>query len=161
MSLQTDQNQSVTTQAQHILSSILGTFNVPFVDRGDGNIIRFGAFEHKENALTVNNDGAELTLGLRDPERILGTNFWHVVEQYKTMEPSHQKAFESYWNSVVRKSLKCSSLRLVGYEQDPSNLQIVFDLANDDGSTYRAIQAVMAITHLELKGEDRPKVTLH
>lgn len=161
MSLQPAQSQSVTVQAQQVLNSILGTFDVPYVDRGDGQTIRFGAFEHKENVLTVNNDQATLVLDLRDPERLLGTNFWHVVERYQTMEPLHQQAFENYWNKVVRNSLQCAHLRLTGYQENSSQIQIVFDLTQNDEHTVRAIQTVMALTHLELKGEQRPKVTVH
>ncbi len=161
MSLNKELPDSVAEKAQYILNTILRTFDIPFLDRNSGDTIRFGAFEHKENKLSLRSGDTTLSLDLRDPERLLDVNFWHSAHNYESMSNEQKEAFSSYWNKKARVSLQCAHVKVTGYESSTNNIQLNFDLTQCDNNMLRAIEMVLVLTHLDIKDTPRPEVNLH
>jgi arginyl-tRNA synthetase len=158
---QANDTSQAARQGQDILNTILKCFDVPYIERVAQKSVRFGAYRKKENSLTLDGDFPRLVLDLRDPERLLGHTFWHIAHNYSEVDANKREAVEAHWNAVARKSLNCESLSITGYQETLSHISITFDLRNTDHDMLKAIEMVLALTHLEVKGIHKEPKVLH
>jgi len=154
MPLQDHHTEAMPPQSQHILNSILDTFDVPFIEIVSDLGIQFGAFEHKENELRVYSDEAFLMLDLRDPERLLGTTYTKMLTS-KSEDP------EGELNRRAQFSLQSDHVTVKCDNENLSKISVVFNLRHYNETMLKSIQAALWLTHLEIKGEFRPTITIH
>jgi hypothetical protein len=153
-----DIGTEITKNAQFILNGILKNFDVPFVDRTAGTAVKFGAFEHKENVISLHPDASILSLSLCSPEGLLDPLFWNLAHGFASLPHAEQASHMTRWNSAVRNVLRCNDVSVDLFEND---VKIIFDLKKCDGQMINAITHVLSLTYLKLKTSDKNKLILH